>query len=109
MQAPLIFLLVLAQILLTIAIYVGMNVVKSKALKNGGVNVDKRLPHKEAWPDYVLKFTNNISNQFETPVLFYVLCIILWALNAVDLFALSTALFYVLTRIVHAYLHNHSN
>ena len=28
----------------------------------------------EAWPDDLKKVANNMHNQFETPVLFYVLC-----------------------------------
>jgi len=109
MHTSQIFLPVLTQILLTIVMFVGMNIVKNRALKNGDVDINKRALHSDAWPDYVLKFSNNISNQFETPVLFYALCFMLWALKAVDVFSLSLAWAFVATRIIHAYVHTSSN
>jgi hypothetical protein len=104
-----IFVPVLVQILLTIAVFVGLSIVKVKAAKNGDVDENKRALHADAWPDYVLKFSNNIANQFETPVLFYALCFVLWAVKAVDMLTLGLAWGYVGTRVIHAYIHTGSN
>lgn len=109
MDNKLIFLPVLVQILLTIIVFVALGIVKSRAVKLGQVDLEKRALHPEAWPDSVLKFSNNINNQFETPVLFYTLAMMLWALDAVDVFALVFAWGFVATRIVHAYIHTGSN
>ena len=109
MDNKLIFLPVIVQILLTIIVFVALVIVKSRAVKLGQVDLEKRALHPDAWPDSVLKVSNNINNQFETPVLFYALTIMLWALNAVDVFALAYAWGFVVTRIVHAYIHTGSN
>ena len=109
MDNEIIFLPVLVQILLTIIVFVALGVAKSRAVKLGQVDLDKRALHPEAWPDSVLKISNNINNQFETPVLFYTLAMMLWALDAVDVFAMAFAWGFVATRIVHAYIHTGSN
>lgn len=109
MNKNLIFLPVLVQILLTIMIFVWLALVKSKAVKLGQVNQQTRALHPDAWPDYVLKVSNNINNQFETPVLFYILAIMLWALDAVDIYAQVFAWGFIATRIIHAYIHTGSN
>ena len=109
MNKDLIFLPVLVQILLTLIIFVWLGVVKSRAAKLGQVDPEKRALHPDAWPDHVLKVSNNINNQFETPVLFYALALMHWALDSVDIFALVFAWGFVVTRIVHAYIHTGSN
>ena len=48
---------------------------------------------------------NNIRNQFELPVLFYVLSTVLWLLDAVHGVAVAAATVFVLSRIVHAGVH----
>lgn len=109
MNRNLIFLPVLAQILLTLAVYVYLGMVKAKALKLGQVDLERRALHEDAWPDYVRQVSNNIRNQFETPVLFYALVFVLWGLSAVTALGLALAGGYVLARIAHAYVHLGSN
>ena len=109
MNPALIFLPVLAQVILTLVVFLAMTVAKSRAMKRGEVDLERRALHKDAWPDYVLKLSNNIANQFETPVLFYAVSFVLWALRAVDAVTLSLASAYVVTRIVHAFVHTGSN
>ncbi len=65
--------------------------------------------HDDAWPDSVRKINNNIRNQFEVPVLFYVLAFALWALDSVHEAALAAAWLFVLSRVVHAWIHIGSN
>lgn len=109
MNPDLIFLPVLVQVLLTIAVYIGLVVAKYRALKAGQVDETRRALHDDAWPDSVIKFNNNIRNQFEVPVLFYVLCVVLWALQATSVFVQVLAWLFVISRIVHAYIHTGSN
>ena len=99
----------LAQVFLTLMVFLAMNIVKGRAIKRGDVNLARRALHNDAWPDYVLKFTNNIANQFETPVLFYALVFVLWALKAVDTVTVSLAWAFVATRAVHVFVHTGMN
>ncbi len=57
----------------------------------------------------MLKISNNVQNQFESPVLFYAMCFMLWALNSVSAFALSISAGYVVLRVVHVFVHTGSN
>jgi hypothetical protein len=56
-------------------------------------------------PDIITKTTRNFNNQFEVPVLFYVVCslYIFWDINSY--FALINAWLFVGLRIVHSYIH----
>lgn len=69
------------------------------------MNEERRSLHEDAWPDSVVQVSNCVRNQFEAPVLFYVLVILLWLTNGVNLYAHVFAWAFVASRIVHAYIH----
>lgn len=109
MNAQLILLPVLLQIALTLASYVALARTKSKALALGQVDEVRRALHSDAWPDSVIKINNNIRNQFETPVLFYVLVLVLLNLGAVGWLTQLLAWLFVLSRIAHTLVHTGTN
>jgi hypothetical protein len=109
MTRTLIFLPILVQVLLTLAVYVLLIKTKIRAMRAGKVDMARRALHDDAWPDDVMAINNNIRNQFELPVLFYVLALSLWALDAVHELALIAAWLFVVSRIVHAWIHCSSN
>jgi hypothetical protein len=104
-----IFFPVIIQILLTLWLYIYLGIAKSKALKLGEVDEERRSLHNDAWPDSVLQVNNCIRNQFEVPVLFYVLIGIIWSIQAVNVYVHVAAWVFVLTRIGHAIIHTGSN
>ncbi len=104
-----IFVPVIVQVLLTLLIYVRLIKVKVRELRAGLVNRDRLPLYEDAWPASVLQINNNIRNQFELPVLFYVVCVVLWQLDAVTALALAAATAFVLSRILHAVIHLGSN
>jgi len=109
MNYQLILLPVLVQIVLTIVLYISLVRRKVRAVKAGEVDEARRALHEDAWPDYVQQVNNCIRNQFEVPVLFYVVSISLLAIGAVDLPALVLAWVFVLCRVAHAIVHTGSN
>lgn len=109
MEPKLIFWPVLAQVALTIFMFLRIAIVKARSLKAGDVDLSRRALHPDAWPDYVLQVTNNVRNQFEMPVLFYVVALLLWALGEVHVATLTLAWAYVAFRVVHAYIHTGPN
>lgn len=109
MPSNMLLLPVLVQVLLTIVLYIALAVAKSRALKAGLVDLERRALHDDAWPVSVMKINNNIRNQFEVPVLFYVLALMLWQLADASLLTLTLAWLFVASRIVHAWIHTHSN
>jgi hypothetical protein len=109
MQSNAILLPVLIQVLLTLSLYAALAVAKGKALRAGLVDLDRRALHDDAWPESVMKINNNIRNQFELPVLFYAVTMVLWQLNEAGVLAQSLAWLFAASRLVHAYIHVGSN
>ena len=109
MNNNLILIPVLVQVLLTIVLYISLNVVKVRAVKAGEVNEARRSLYEDAWPEYVLKLNNCIRNQFEVPVLFYVLSISLMVIEAVNYPVLILSWLFGISRVAHAYIHTGSN
>lgn len=109
MESKLIFYPVIAQIFLTFAVYIKLIIVKNRALAEADVDLSRRSLHSDAWPDSVLKTSNNLQNQFESPVLFYALCFMLWSLNVVSFTSLAVAWGFVVLRGVHVLIHTGSN
>jgi len=96
---------VIVQMLLTMLVFVRLINVKVRELKAGKVDLPRRGLHEDAWPDSVLQVNNNIRNQFELPVLFYLLATVLWLLDSVHGVAIAASTVFVLSRIVHAGIH----
>ena len=109
MQNNLIFLPVLVNIALVFVLYIRLAKSKAKAIKQGEVDQSRRALHDDAWPDSVRKINNCIRNQFELPVLFYVLIFILWAMEFTNLYVQLVAWAFVFSRIAHAGIHTGSN
>jgi hypothetical protein len=100
---------VLAQVFLTLTMLILLGVRKTKAVKAGDVNRKQAALNNSVWPEDVLKVSNNIANQFEVPVLFYVLCLVLYSINAAGVVAIVLAWMFALSRFAHAYVHIGSN
>lgn len=104
-----IFVPVLIQLTLTIVLYFLLARRKRKAAEAGEVNEARRGIYDDAWPESVILVNNCIRNQFELPVLFYVVILSLWSLNAASWLALGLAGLFAISRLVHAYIHTGSN
>ncbi|MFT7186610.1 MAG: hypothetical protein ACI84K_002013 [Pseudohongiellaceae bacterium] len=109
MNNDLIFLPVLAHILLVFMLYIYLGRVKTRAVKEGNVDRQKASLNPKAWPEYVVKVSNNLANQFESPILFYMLSVIYYLTNHVNSILVLIMGIYVLTRYLHAYIHVSSN
>jgi len=109
MNSSYIFLPVLAQIFLTLTMFIILGIRKAKAVKEGMVDRKQAALDNRIWPKDVVKVSNNIANQFETPVLFYALCLVIYSINAVSMTAIILAWMFALSRYAHAYVHIGSN
>lgn len=61
------------------------------------------------WPLRTTQVANSFSNQFELPVLFYVLTILAWDTRHAGILFVVMAWLFVLFRLLHAYIHVTSN
>ncbi len=60
---------------------------------------------KNGWQGWIKNAGDNFNNQFQVPVLFFVLCFGLYLMNAVTPMVMMIAWFFVATRAVHALIH----
>jgi len=70
----------------------------------------KDIALREAnWPDRARQYENNYLSQFELPVLFYVLMILLLVTRQADIIQITLAWIFVVMRVAHAYVHLTTN
>lgn len=100
---------VLAHMLLVVFLFIPLIMRKSKAIKDKAVDLNETALNHQAWTPDVQKVSNNIANQFEIPVLFYALCIIIALTNNVGVFNTVMAWGFVALRYMHTYVHIGSN
>ncbi|QUM76971.1 MAPEG family protein [Moritella sp. 24] len=99
----------LAHMLLVISLYILLITRKKKAIKAKTVDFKKTALNNKAWPEDVVQVSNNLDNQFESPLIFYALCIITVLVGAVNTFAITLSVAYVGFRYIHAYVHVGTN
>jgi len=109
MSSSHIFWPVLAQVLLTMMMFIVLGARKARAVKAGKVDRQKAALDNRLWPEDVIKVSNNIANQFEVPILFYILCFVLYTINVAGTAAVVLAWLFVVTRYAHAWVHVGSN
>jgi hypothetical protein len=101
-----IFLPVATLVGLTFAVGVRMYLVRSGAARARRVKIgDFRLGESPGVPADVALPNRNFMNLLETPVLFYVACVILFVTGSVDRIGLTLAWLYVGTRVAHSVVH----
>lgn len=109
MAKHLIYWPVLAQLLIPVLILLLNGKRKSADVKSGQFDREKAAMDNEAWSKPVVLTSKNLANQFQLPVIFYVLCLILASIDAVAMATLVVAWVFVATRYVHAYVHVSTN
>jgi hypothetical protein len=86
---------------LTFALLLGMVGSRRGAVARGEVKGDVSL-RQPNWPDRTMQVSNAFSNQFELPILFYILIAIAWPLRHADLVIVCLSWVFVVTRFAHA-------
>src|SRR5690606_19565991 len=109
MSSSHIFWPVLAQVFLTLVMFIILGARKAGAVKAGKVNRQQAALDNREWPENVVKVSNNMANQVEIAVRFYGLCFVLSRINAAGSVAGSLAWLFVVSRYAHAYVHVTSN
>src|SRR5436190_16361049 len=109
MSAMEVLLPVFVQVILTL--YVGFVLAYTRVtlIRAGELRGKKIALREPNWPDHAQQYGNNYLSQFELPVLFYVLMILLLVLRQADIIQMILAWIFVATRLMHAYVHLTSN
>lgn len=100
---------VLAQVLLTLVMIGLLGRARVAAVRERKVRLGDVALSNDRWPDEVRRFSNNLSNQFETPVLFYVLVAVAIHVGATGWPMVVLAWLYVASRVGHAAVHVTTN
>lgn len=98
-----------AQVTLVVFLFIRLGQLKDRVRAAGKVDFERTALDNDAWPDDVRQVANNIRNQSQVPVLFFVLVLALYAHGSVNIYALVFAWIFVGTRVVHSYIHIGSN
>jgi hypothetical protein len=86
-----------------------MATARTKALKARETSLKDVALRQPNWPEKATQIGNCFSNQFEIPVLFYVLIALALPLHKADLFIVLMSWVFVVTRFIHAGVFTTSN
>jgi hypothetical protein len=99
---PMILLPVFVQVGLTLALLIGMVALRRQTLVSGETKIRDIALGEPNWPVLATQVGNCYRNQFELPVLFYVLIALALPLRHADLFIVLMSWVFVVTRLIHA-------
>ena len=97
------------QVALTLGLMILMAVRRASALRGGQVRETDITLREPNWPPRALQAAYSYSNQFELPVLFYVLTILVIITRKADLAFVLLAWVFVVLRLLQAFVHVTSN
>lgn len=93
------------EVLLTFAVMFGMMYHRTVSLQGGDVRFEQIALREPNWPTRATQFANSFANQFELPVLFYVLTILAIMTKHADVLFVVLAWIFVIFRILQAAVH----
>jgi hypothetical protein len=102
MSVQMVLLPVFVLVGLTFALLLGMATMRTRALAGGETRMKDVALGEPNWPTRAAQIGNCFSNQFEIPVLFYILIAIALPLRRADLVIVLLSWVFVITRFVHA-------
>jgi hypothetical protein len=79
------------------------------SVRRGETKVKDIALREPNWPEQVTKFGNSYENQFQLPVLFYVVVILAYVHGKADPVLVILSWLFVATRLCHGYIHATSN
>jgi hypothetical protein len=97
------------QVLLVFILMVWMAKERQSAIRRGEVHPRDIALREPKWPPKAMQVANCFSNQFEIPVLFYVVTILALITRQADLLFVLLSWVFVILRYIHAFIHTTSN
>ncbi len=97
------------EVLLTFGVMFGMMYHRTSTLQSGETRLQDIALREPNWPVRATQFAYAFSNQFELPVLFYVLTILVIITHHADFIFVLLAWIFVLMRVFQAVVHVTNN
>lgn len=94
---------------LTLAMMFTMGYARYTDIRAGRTRIKDIALGQPAWEPSATQLTRNFENQFQLPVLFYVLVALALITRKADLLFVVLSWAFVATRVVHAYIHVTTN
>jgi hypothetical protein len=96
-------------VILTFTLLFWLAPLRSYDVSSGATRLEDIALREPKWSQRSLQVAYSYSNQFELPVLFYVLTILAWVTRHADLIFVVLAWVFVIFRYLQAYVHVTSN
>ena len=100
---------ILAVVLMNFIVMFHMRYMISKAIKNRDVEYKYFKAYESSAPEYLLTSRHHYKNFFEIPILFYLLCLVLYMIDHVSAIDLWIAWLFVVFKGIHSYIRITSN
>jgi hypothetical protein len=104
MSIPAVLLPVFVLIALTFALNTWMGYLRTSSVRRGEVKIRDIALGERNWTKQTQQVNNAFHNQFELPVLFYVLVIFALITRQADLLFVAMSWIFVVLRLAHAYI-----
>jgi len=98
-----------AEVILTFALMLRMGALRTADYRSGAVKPQDVSLRQPNWPARTMQAANSFANQFELPVLFYVLTTLEWVTRHAGVVFVVLAWIFVIFRVLQAYIHITSN
>ena len=109
MSAEMILLPLFVEVILTFALLFWLGPLRARDFRSGLVREEDIALREPNWSKPALQVQYSFSNQFELPVLFYVLTILAYVTHHAGLLFVALAWVFVIFRLFQAYVHVTSN
>ena len=97
------------EVVLTLVLLFWMAGLRGLAFRSGAARPELIALREPNWPRPVMQVANSFANQFELPVLFYVLTILAYVTHKAGIVFVVLAWAFVIFRLLHAFVHVTSN
>jgi hypothetical protein len=97
------------EVILTFVLMLRMGALRRADYNSGAIKADDVALREPRWPARTTQAANAFANQFELPVLFYVLTILAWVTRHAGVVFVVLAWVFVICRVLQAYVHVTSN
>jgi hypothetical protein len=97
------------EVILTFALLIWLGPLRARDVNSGGVRLQDIALREPNWSKGTLQVAYAFSNQFELPVLFYVLTILAFITHLAGVVFVVLAWIFVIFRLLQAYVHVTSN
>lgn len=109
MTVPMILLPVFVLVALTLSLAIWMGYERNRVVYSREVKIKDIALTKENWPEQAKKVSNAYHNQYELPILFYILVAFAMLTRKADLIFVVLSWAFVISRLIHAYIHTTTN